>query len=101
VQRDVNLLQDAFHVFNEVAVPESQNPISFVLQPLRPPLIARFDRFVPMLRAIELDDEVCRHAGKIGHVRANGYLPSEVTAKHRQSAKLPPKASFGIGRVCA
>src|SRR5690349_12430697 len=75
--------ENAIDVLRDVIVPEAKHAIAFRLKPARSLLIAFRDRPLGVLRAIDLDDQPCRHAGEVGDVAADRYLPTKMRAEHR------------------
>jgi hypothetical protein len=71
-------LQNAFEVFTDVAVPESNNHESQLLQMSRPVAVF-FDPF-GVLSSIYFDDQSCRVAVKIDNISVDRYLSPKAHA---------------------
>ncbi len=94
-----NPLDHAIDVFQNLVVPETQNPMSLLLQP------AGADRVIldleSVLPAVDLNNEFLFRAKEIDHVWSNGLLPPEPSVIDLAQAYAAPQCHFGIGRVAA
>jgi hypothetical protein len=52
-----------------------------------------------VLRAVDLDDQSGRHAGKIGYIRTDGHLPAKVTSVDFHMSQMLPEDLLDVRRI--
>jgi hypothetical protein len=72
-QRAPNSLQHALSALHHVGAPGANDPITSVLEEVRPP---RVDIWI-VLPTIQFDDQHRLDAGEVRNIRADGPLPSK------------------------
>src|SRR5438270_9821398 len=96
VKFSVYRFHDSFHVSDDIVVPKAENAISFCAEPPCAPFIFVNILVEAVLRAVDLDHELRRHAGKIHYVGPNRHLASKVRSFEHELTKLTPKTAFRI-----
>ena len=93
-----NGLEDAVHVFKDVIVPKSDDPVAAFLEPSSAGRVfgSAFRRTV--LAAIQFDDELLREADEVNDIRSERVLTAELVPK-RRAADLMPEAQFSVCEV--
>ena len=86
-------LQHTGRVFENVVVPESNEPISECFNHLRPGGVDT----CRVLTSIQLDANAQRAATEIGHGSANRALPNELRAFEAPPSEIVPEAHFSVG----
>ena len=95
-QREPNAFENALEILQDLVVPESDDPESLSLQPVRAPGIGRLlDRVLP---AIQFDDESLLEAEEIHVIGSDGNLGSESMPVELLAPKPSPKVALRIGR---
>jgi hypothetical protein len=82
VQRNVDRLQNAFDVFRHIIVPEADDTVTLPLQPPRSVFVSRYSRVHPVLRTVDLNDEVRSHTREVCDIWTDRDLATEVCAEH-------------------
>jgi hypothetical protein len=96
---DVDALQHAVHVGDEVVVPEADDAKARRLEPMRARFVAENVSILSMLRTIDFDHEPCGHACEVGDIGPNGHLPAKMCSMHWPMTQTSPQPGFGIGLV--
>ncbi len=97
--REVNRLKHSIHAFRQIVIPKADDAVAFSFQPSRPFVVSRFSCIGPMLRAVDFDNQLRRHAGKVGNVGTNRNLPTKVASKHGRASQPPPEQFLCASRV--
>src|SRR5262245_6044360 len=71
---------NSIKVRNDVEIPEAQYLIALQFQKGRSLKVVQSVLFLPVLRSIKLNNDLCAMAGEVGHIAAKGNLPSKVNA---------------------
>jgi len=94
-------LKHAFRILEHIDIPEPQDAITSLHQPLRSAFIVRDLFLLGVLAAIQFDNEICRRTKEIGIVRPDRMLTSKSNAAKAFVADEIPQPAFGLGLVCA
>ena len=94
-----NHLKYAFHILQDIIVPETQGPVAHQLELKRPAFV--INHLIAMLSAVQLHDQASVRTGEIGDVRADLVLATEFPALQTSVAQVVPKQLFGIGLASA
>ena len=90
-------VENTFQIANHLAVPETDHPIAFVLEPPRADLIVRRDVVTALMPAVAFDDQSSPVTHEIDDVPADRCLTAEVRILHRHASEVPPKPTLGRG----
>ena len=93
----VHRLDDSVDILRDVVIPEADHTVAFGLEPTGPHQIRLGNRTLGMLRAIDLDYQMCRHTSKVHDVTTDRHLPPEVGPEHRRTTQITPKKRFRAG----
>ncbi|OJU05112.1 MAG: hypothetical protein BGN87_13965 [Rhizobiales bacterium 65-79] len=88
---------DIIDVTEDVFVPEAEDGPAVRLQSATPLFVNRQLCIFGVLRAIDLDNETFRGAGKIDDIPSDRKLASEGQTHQAMRPKLVPELQFGIG----
>ncbi len=97
----MNCIDDSRHISIDVMIPETQNPKSGVCKMLVANTIGRFTFFVPVLGAVDLDDQPVAKLGKVDDIAIYRSLTSEVMSAPIEMLQLNPKLDFLWGHRLA
>ena len=97
MQLYVNSLKHCIQIACDFRIPESDDAISFLLQPKLSFLIARGGFIFIMMSAVEFDDQAGGRAEKVHHVGADRRLPPEMCALYREFFQSTPQGALVRG----
>jgi hypothetical protein len=99
IQFPKNGRQDRIRHCQNIVVPETQDPVSLILQPFASGIVIL--RLFDMLSAIYLDDQLPFSADKINDIFSDRLLPSKLKGFCLPHAQPFPQEPLGIGRMPA
>jgi hypothetical protein len=94
-ERSKDHFQHRLGLQEDFIVPESQHPKSSSLQAAISSLVIA--SLLEVLSTVELDDQFCFKASKVGDVVGHGYLSAESIACKLPVSQASPKVPLGIG----
>ena len=94
-------LQYGIGFVQHLVIPEAQHTPAVQLQKLGALLVVRQTIAMGVLAAVELNNEVGWHAGKVGKVGASGVLAAEFVAGKLLRAQVVPEQALGVGGLLA
>jgi hypothetical protein len=89
----LDMLDHALRISGHVIVPDPDDPPTISRQPRGSPFISRAIR---MLAAVHFDDQPMADRDEIGHVGADGSLPTKLVAGEPPISKHEPQALLGV-----
>ena len=90
--RNHNMLADILDVANDVVIPEPQDGPAILFEPRCPRF---FTGSIPMLGAVDFDDQLLLRTSKVDDVAGNRKLPSEAKPHQPVSTKFVPELELG------
>jgi len=94
------LLKHCIQIACDFRIPESDDAISFLLEPKVPLTIARGGFIFIMMSAIDFDDQTGGWTEKVHNIGADRRLPPEMCALYREFFQSTPQCALlrcGIG----
>jgi hypothetical protein len=99
MQFDIDPLEHRRQIAVDVGIPETDNAISFLLEPKLPFVIAFGVLVIMVMPAVEFDDQMLGGTEEIHDIGANWSLTAEVGAVYREFFQRTPQDALVRRRV--
>jgi hypothetical protein len=97
----MDYIQDGALISYNVVVPKSNDSIALAFEPARTFRIMRLNALLGVLRTVNFDDQMSRHAGKVDNVGSDRDLSTKVAFTDFHTPQVSPKNSFDVRRIRA
>ena len=99
--RPINEIQHAFDIPQHIAIPNSKNAITTLVQPRGASFVAEHPAFFAVLATVQFDDEFCRRTIEIHDIGTDRLLSAKTQLAKALRSQMRPQFSFDIGGVTA
>ncbi len=94
LKRGRNRFQNARHIAEHLVIPEPQNPVVVLHEPI---IAGSIDRVIRVLSSVHLDYETMLATDKIDDIWTNRYLPNELVAVKSARSEAVPQSGLRVG----